>query len=72
MHELSINEIDMVSGAGPKEAGAVVGVTAAIGTAAFGAGWGTLAVGAAFVASPVAVIAVVALAAYAGYELASK
>lgn len=72
MHELSINEIAMVSGAGPKEAGAVVGITAAVGGAAFGAGWGSLAVGAAFAMSPIAVVAVVALAAYAGYELASK
>lgn len=72
MHELSIDEIGIVSGAGPKEAGAALGVAGTIGAAALGAGWGTMAVGAAFAASPLAVVAVVALAVYAGYELASK
>lgn len=72
MHELSIHEIDAVSGAGPKEAGAAMGLAATIGGASLGAGWASMAVGAAFAASPLGVIAVVGLAAYAGYKLLDK
>jgi len=72
MHELSISEIGMVSGAGVKESGTALGVAGTIAGASFGAGWGTMAVGAAFAASPIAVIAIVGLAAYAGYQFLNK
>lgn len=68
MRELSANEIDVVGGA-HKESAIAFGVGAGIGATAFGASWGTLAVGAAFAASPLAVIAIVGCAGYGGWRL---
>jgi hypothetical protein len=80
MRELSIHETHGVTGGDAKGAAATAGVAAAVGTAALGAvgtaalgaGWGSMAVGAAFAASPIGVVALVGLAAYAGYQLATK
>ncbi len=73
MREITIEELDLVSGGGPGEAAASAGLAAGIGTLALGgAGWGSLGVAAAFAMSPLAVVAVVGLAAYTGYQLASK
>jgi len=64
-------EVQEVSGADWTSAGAAGGAAAFLGVTSFGAGWGTVAVGVAFAASPITVIAVVGLAAYAGYQAAS-
>ena len=74
MCELSIDEIDCVSGGFTNQEYAVASVTLAggIGMATFGSTWGGLAVGAAFAAAPVAVIAMAGLAAYAGYQYFRK
>lgn len=73
MHEISDEEVALVSGGGPGEAAASAGLAAGIGSLALGgAGWGALSVAAAFAASPLAVVAVVGLAAYTGYQLAKK
>lgn len=69
MQELSLNEIDAVSGADGKEFAAILGAGSGLGLAAFGTGWATTAVGIAFAASPLAVIAIAGCAGYAGYRL---
>lgn len=71
MQELSSGEIDVVGGAGNASAGAFA-TGAVIGVAAFGTSWGTVAVGAAFAISPLAVIAVAGCAGYAGWRLLSS
>jgi hypothetical protein len=68
IHEMTIDEINCVSGAGATTAGAALGVAGAIGAAIFGSTWGAVAVGAAFTAAPFAVVAMAGLAAYAGYS----
>ena len=75
---LNETEIDYVSGCGLAdspiekhkiEAGGALGLASAIGFASFGgAGWGAMAVGAAFAAAPIAAVTVVGLAGYAGYR----
>lgn len=74
MCELTIDEIDCVSGGfnGKEYAVASVSIAAGIGVATFGSTWGIMAVGAAFAAAPVAVVAMAGLAAYAGYQAFSK
>jgi hypothetical protein len=73
MRELTHGEINDVSGAGTSEAGTAAGLAAGIGTISFGAAaLGTISVAAAFAASPIAAVAMVGLAAYAGYQLATK
>lgn len=68
MQELTMDEVNSVGGA-MKDAGAAAGLMATVGLAAFGSGWGAVGVGMAFAASPVAVVAMVGLGAYAGYLL---
>lgn len=72
IREMTIDEINCVSGAGATTAGAALGLAGAIGAATFGGGWGAVAVGAAFAVAPVAVIAMVGLAAYGGYSYVHK
>lgn len=71
MRELTEREVEHVAGATLSDAGIAFGGVAAIGLAAFGSSWGAVGVGLAFAASPVAVIAMGALAFYAGYTLLS-
>ena len=72
MHILNENELASVVGAGNVEAAAATTVALGIGVATYGTALGTIAVGAAFVVAPLAVIAMVGLAAVAGYEFVSK
>lgn len=72
MQILNENELTMVNGGGPGEAAAATAAAVGIGFATYGTALGTVAVGAAFVAAPIAVIAMVGLAAVAGYQLATK
>jgi hypothetical protein len=68
IRELTMDEVNQVSGAGLKEAAAAVGLAGAIGATTWGgAAWGATAVGVAFAAAPIAVVAVCALAGIAGY-----
>lgn len=72
--ELESDEIEVVSGgSGSGWAGAGFSSAAAfgIGAAAFGSSWGAVGVGLAFAVSPIAVGAMVGLAAYAGYSAAT-
>jgi hypothetical protein len=69
IREITIDEVNYVSGAGPKQAAGAAGLAAAIGAAAYGSSWGAMAVGAAVAAAPVAAIAMVALAGFGGYCL---
>lgn len=69
MRELTIDEVNAVGGGDLKQAGAAFGLASGIGAAAFGAGWGTVAVGAAFMAAPFAAAAMLGLAAYGGYTI---
>jgi hypothetical protein len=66
--EMTADEINCVSGGGPKTAGAALGLAGAIGAATYGSTFGVVAVGTAFAAAPIAVIAMVGLAGYAGYS----
>jgi hypothetical protein len=66
--ELTVDEVDCVSGAGAKTSAAALGAAGAIGATTFGSTWGAVAVGTAFAAAPVAVVAMAGLAAYAGYS----
>jgi hypothetical protein len=72
LHEMTIDEVNQVSGAGIKEAAAAFGLAGAIGTAAYGSGWGAFAVGAAFGAAPIALIAMSGLAIWGGYKFMTK
>jgi len=72
IQELTVSEIDQVSGAGTATAltaGGAIAVAAKIGALTYGSGWATVGVGAAFGAAPVAVIGMVLLTGYAGYSL---
>ena len=68
IREMTIDEVDCVSGAGATTSSAALGLAGTIGAATFGGTWGAIGVGAAFAAAPVAVVAMVGLAAYAGYS----
>lgn len=70
MRKLSMEEISEVSGGDMTKGAASIGLAGGIGAAAFGASWGSLGVGVAAAASPVAVLAVVALTFYGGYSMA--
>jgi len=73
MRELSVDEVKGVSGSGHSEAGTAAGLAAGIGGITFGAAaLGTISVTAAFAAAPIAVVAMLGLSIYAGYELATK
>lgn len=71
MQELSLNEIESVSGGTVGDSAKAVAIAGAIGAGAFSAGWGSMAVGAAIAVSPLAVIAMAGCAGYAGWRLLS-
>ncbi|QOL47966.1 hypothetical protein [Massilia litorea] len=70
VQDLTMDEVMNVSGAGPKQTAAALGLAGAIGATSFGgAAWGATTVGVAFAAAPITVIALAGLAGYAGYTL---
>ncbi|MBY0416734.1 MAG: hypothetical protein K2W88_01565 [Pararheinheimera sp.] len=69
MQELTFEQVEEVSGGDMSQAAAAGGMAAGIGLATFGSGWATMGVGAAFAISPIGVVAVVALAAVAGWQM---
>lgn len=69
MKELTMSEIQEVSGGDASEAAASLGIAMGIGGAAFGSKVGTIALATAFSISPLAVFAMAGLAIYAGYRL---
>jgi len=71
MRELTVNELEEVSGAGISDALAYWGAAAAIGQFSYGTSWGTIAALAAIGFSPIAVTAVVGLALAGGYAYLS-
>ena len=72
MRDITMDEIDQVSGADTGTGIAAFGAAGAIGMAAFGSGWGAVGAGLAFAVSPIAVGAMVGLALYGGYQFASS
>jgi len=74
MCELTNEEIDYVSGGFSNGEVAIASVSLAggIGLATFGSTWGVVAIGVAWAAAPVAVVAMAGLAAYAGYTYFKK
>lgn len=71
MKELTVNEIQQVSGGEPAGAAAVMGMAMGVGGAVFGKAAVGITVSAAFAMSPLGVFAVLGLAFYSGYLLAS-
>ena len=71
MRELTINELEEVSGAGISDALKYWGAAAAMGQITFGGTWGTIAALTAFGLSPVAATAMVGLAFARGYAYLS-
>lgn len=69
MQVLSVNQVEEVSGGDWGSAMGASGTAFGIGVATFGTSWGSMAVGAAFAASPIGVAAMVGLAVYAGYQM---
>lgn len=81
MRTLNEDEILSVSGSGVLDSyekntidsARALGLAASIGVTSFGGlGWGAMSVGAAFATAPIAVIAIGALAGYAGYRYFSR
>lgn len=72
MKELTVSEIQEVSGGDAGEAAAALGIAMGIGGAAFGSKVGTIAVATAFAISPISAMAMLGLSLYAGYRLAKK
>lgn len=72
MKELTVSEIQEVSGGDATEAAASLGIAMGIGGAAFGSKVGTIAVATAFSISPIGALAMLGLSLYAGYRLARK
>lgn len=69
MRELTINELDEVSGAGWTETLGAWGTAAYIGSATYGSTWATIGALTAIGLSPVAATAMIGLAFYGGYQL---
>ncbi|KQZ69219.1 hypothetical protein ASD55_14435 [Rhodanobacter sp. Root561] len=69
MDVLTQSEIGQVAGGDLKGALGAGAAALAVGGASLGAEWGAVAVGVAIGAAPLTVVALVGLAAYAGYEL---
>jgi apolipoprotein N-acyltransferase len=67
MQELNLQEIEMASGGDIAESAAAFGIAYGVGVAAYGASWGAVGVGLAFVASPITAVAITGLAFYGGY-----
>ena len=72
MKELNNSELNVVAGGDVMTGIGAGGLALGLGTASLGAGWGSLSVGFAFAAAPITCVALVGLAAYAGYQLVSK
>lgn len=72
MREMKFGEVDQVAGGDLTKSLGAGGAAIALGSASLGAEWGALTVGFAVAAAPVTVVALVGLAAYAGYELLQK
>lgn len=74
--EVSVDELEIISGGSGSEgmvnASLASGIAFGIGMAAFGSSWGVVGVGIAFASAPIAVAAMVGLAAYAGYSAGSS
>lgn len=68
MRELTIDELDVVSGGGLAETTFSWGTAFAIGSATYGSTWGTVAALTAMGMAPVAALAMVGLAFYGGYQ----
>jgi hypothetical protein len=71
IQELTPGEIECISGGAGVTGQAAFGAAAAIGAATFGSAWGGVAVGVAFAAAPVAVIAMGGLCLYGAYKIMS-
>lgn len=69
MRELTMDELDDVSGGGISETTLSWGTALAIGTATYGTSWGTVAALTAIGYAPVTALAMVGLAFYGGYQL---
>lgn len=69
MRELTMDELEQVSGAGFGEAAMAWGTAIAIGNATYGSSWGAVAVLTAAGISPLAALGMVGLALYGGYQL---
>lgn len=69
VHELTADEVDLVSGAGKTSGSLAIGAAAGIGAATFGSTWGAVGVAAAFAAAPVAVVGMGVLVAWGAYSL---
>lgn len=68
IQELTMDEVDHVSGGNLKKAGMALGAAAGIGAATWGGTWGAVGVVAAFGAAPLAVIGMAGLVAYGSYH----
>ena len=69
MRELTLTELDDVSGAGWTQALGAWGTAAYVGTSTFGTSWATVGALTAIGISPVSALAMVGLAFYGGYQL---
>ena len=68
MRELTLDELDEVSGGRTTESVIAFSAAAAISKATFGSGWATMAAVSAFGASPLIAATVAGLAVYGGYQ----
>jgi len=68
MRELTLDELDEVSGGGTTESVIAFSSAAALSQAVFGSSWATMGAVAAFGASPIVATAAVGLAIYGGYQ----
>lgn len=69
MHELTLEQVEQVSGGTMPESAAAFGLAVVIGNASFGSGFGLVGAGLAFASAPFAVGAMLGLAFYAGFRL---
>lgn len=72
MKELTVSEIEEVSGGTLAESVEIFGYGVGLGAVAFGTKVGTIGVGAAFLAAPFVSMAMLGIAFYAGYKLLGK
>jgi len=68
MRELTLDELDEVSGGGRSDSVIAFSTAAALSRAAFGSPWARMLAVSAFGASPIVATAVVGLAIYGGYQ----
>lgn len=69
MRELTMEELDVVSGGDLWDALPVWGTALGIGTVTYGSSWGAVAALTAFGVAPIAALAMVGLAFYGGYQV---